>query len=31
MIDWSAMLLAFVITILVFAAGYLLEKRIENK
>lgn len=31
MIDWGAMLLAFVITILIFAASYLLEKRIEDK
>ncbi|MBA7465191.1 hypothetical protein ES707_00353 [subsurface metagenome] len=31
MIDWNAMLLALIITILVFAARYLLEKKIENK
>lgn len=31
MIDWIAMLLAFVVTILIFVANYLLEKKIENK
>lgn len=31
MIDWRAILLAFVITMLVFAASYLLEKIFENK
>jgi len=31
MIDWSAAFLALAITILGFAASYLLERKIENK
>ena len=31
MIDWSAMLLALAVTMLVFAARYFLERKIENK